>query len=112
MTCNPKWQAILDNLLDGQNAEDRPDMVSNVFELMKDACSMPLLKDQIFVAHQWHHQQKQIQRNRYGVRVSIQQVPMSLRLCLASQHSTIPTAVCTTMTSMSTPISPVKKFIW
>ena len=32
MTCNPKWKEIQDNLLPGQNASDRPDLVSRVFK--------------------------------------------------------------------------------
>jgi hypothetical protein len=31
MTCNPKWEEILDALLPGQTANDRPDIVSRVF---------------------------------------------------------------------------------
>ena len=32
MTCNPKWKEIQDNLLPGQNASDRPDLVLRVFK--------------------------------------------------------------------------------
>ena len=40
-TCNPRWKEIADNLLPGQTAADRPDLVARVFkmylnELMKD----------------------------------------------------------------------------
>jgi len=31
MTCNPQWPEIADNLLPGQQAQDRPDMVARVF---------------------------------------------------------------------------------
>ena len=41
VTCNPKWPEIVDNLLPGQRAQDRPDIVSRVFNLkLKD-----ILKD-------------------------------------------------------------------
>ena len=33
MTCNPKWREIQDNLLPGQKASDRPDLVARVFYL-------------------------------------------------------------------------------
>ncbi|XP_053552307.1 uncharacterized protein LOC128643486 [Bombina bombina] len=33
MTCNPKWPEILDNLLEGQAVEFRPDLVARVFNL-------------------------------------------------------------------------------
>jgi hypothetical protein len=33
MTCNPKWKEIADNLLPGQTASDRPDLVAKVFQL-------------------------------------------------------------------------------
>ena len=33
MTCNPKWKEIIDNLLPGQTASDRPDLVGRVFQL-------------------------------------------------------------------------------
>ena len=41
MTCNPKWQEIVDNLHPGQQANDRPDLVARVFhakltELLND----------------------------------------------------------------------------
>ena len=40
-TCNPKWQEITSALFEGQNASDRPDLCSRVFNL-KLKC---LLKD-------------------------------------------------------------------
>nr|XP_040245211.1 uncharacterized protein LOC120964526 [Aegilops tauschii subsp. strangulata] len=40
MTCNPKWEEITNELLPGQTAQDRPDIVARVFygklEAMKD----------------------------------------------------------------------------
>ena len=36
MTCNPNWQEIKDQLKEGQNAQDRPDIVARVFKLKKD----------------------------------------------------------------------------
>ena len=33
MTCNPKWQEITENLMEGQKPEDRPDIVTRVFNL-------------------------------------------------------------------------------
>ena len=35
-TCNPKWKEIVDNLLPGQTAADRPDLVARVFKLYLD----------------------------------------------------------------------------
>ncbi|XP_047124302.2 uncharacterized protein LOC124807004 [Hydra vulgaris] len=32
-TCNPKWREITENLYTGQNANDRPDLVTRVFKL-------------------------------------------------------------------------------
>ena len=33
MTCNPKWQEIVENLLPGQQPHDRPDLIAKVFNL-------------------------------------------------------------------------------
>ena len=41
-TCNPKWPEITDNLLPGQNASDRPDLVSRVFKMKFDALKKDL----------------------------------------------------------------------
>ena len=41
MTCNPQWPEIKNNLVAGQYAQDRPDLVARVFKLRKDA----LMKD-------------------------------------------------------------------
>ena len=48
MTCNPKWREIEDNLLPGQKASDRPDLVGRVFhaklkELQSDLSNRELL---------------------------------------------------------------------
>ena len=43
MTCNPQWSEITDNLKVGQNAQDRPDLVSRVFR-----AKLEDLKDQLF----------------------------------------------------------------
>jgi hypothetical protein len=32
MTCNPNWRVITDNLLQGQTAQDRPDLVLRVLK--------------------------------------------------------------------------------
>ncbi|CAG9765932.1 unnamed protein product [Ceutorhynchus assimilis] len=37
MTCNPKWREISENLLPGQHASDRPDLVARVFNIKKNA---------------------------------------------------------------------------
>ena len=41
MTSNPKWKEVQENLLPGQKAEDRPDLIARVFKLKVDE----LLKD-------------------------------------------------------------------
>ena len=54
MTANPKWAEITRELLPGQTAADRPDLVSRVFQLKKKALLDAILKDSIFgvcVAH-------------------------------------------------------------
>ncbi|KAL8621594.1 hypothetical protein ACOMHN_026265 [Nucella lapillus] len=47
MTCNPKWTDITENLLPGQAANDRPDIVSRVFKL-KLRKLMDMIKKGIF----------------------------------------------------------------
>ena len=32
-TCNPTWPEIVENLMPGQTAQDRPDLVARVFNL-------------------------------------------------------------------------------
>jgi len=36
MTCNPKWREIEENLLQGQQASDRPDICARVLNIKKD----------------------------------------------------------------------------
>ena len=36
MTCNPQWREIRENVLQTQNAADRPDIVGRVFALKVD----------------------------------------------------------------------------
>ncbi|PAA56554.1 hypothetical protein BOX15_Mlig008917g4 [Macrostomum lignano] len=43
-TCNPKWPEISAQLLPGQRAEDRPDIVSRVFEMKRKALLAQLTK--------------------------------------------------------------------
>ena len=50
MTCNPMWKEIQDELLQGQKAEDRPDLVSRVFQLKLQAMEDEIIKDGIFGA--------------------------------------------------------------
>ncbi|KAL8569930.1 hypothetical protein ACOMHN_014150 [Nucella lapillus] len=47
MTCNPKWTDITENLLPGQAANDRPDIISHVFKL-KLRKLMDMIKKGIF----------------------------------------------------------------
>lgn len=54
MTANPNWPEITRELLPGQTVNDRPDLVSRVFQLKKKALLNAILKDGIFgpcVAH-------------------------------------------------------------
>jgi hypothetical protein len=56
MTTNPKWREIEENLFPGQQASDRPDLVSRVFELKKKAMLDDVLNKQVFglaVAYVW-----------------------------------------------------------
>lgn len=53
-TCNPKWPEITNELLPGQTAADRPDLVARVFQQKKAAILNDILKEGIFgkaVAH-------------------------------------------------------------
>ena len=47
-TCNPKWREITDALLEGQRPEDRPDILSRVFQLKLRQLLRELTKDGIF----------------------------------------------------------------
>lgn len=54
MTANPNWPEIKRELLPGQTVNDRPDLVSRVFQLKKKVLMHAILKDGIFgpcVAH-------------------------------------------------------------
>nr|XP_045088631.1 uncharacterized protein LOC120973325 [Aegilops tauschii subsp. strangulata] len=46
MTCNPKWEEITNELLPGQTAQDRPDIVARVFYGKLEA-----MKDMLFKKH-------------------------------------------------------------
>ncbi|XP_024990536.1 uncharacterized protein LOC112524820 [Cynara cardunculus var. scolymus] len=46
MTCNPKWPEILKELLPGQTAQDRPDLVARIFR-----AKLEDLKNQLFKKH-------------------------------------------------------------
>ena len=54
MTCNPNWPEIKAGLMEGQTAQDRPDLVARVFKLKKDQLMHDLITGQILgkvVAH-------------------------------------------------------------
>ena len=44
-TCNPKWREITENLLPGQHAHERPDLVSRVFRMKLEALKKEIMKD-------------------------------------------------------------------
>ncbi|XP_044005460.1 uncharacterized protein LOC122850368 [Aphidius gifuensis] len=48
MTCNPNWREIQENLLPGQTASDRPDIVSRVFNIKKDELITTIVKNKLF----------------------------------------------------------------
>ena len=48
MTCNPKWREIEDNLLPGQYASDRPDIVARVFNIKKNYLIDLIVKQKMF----------------------------------------------------------------
>ena len=48
MTCNPKWPEIEENLLPGQQASHRPDIVARVFHLKKDRLLHFIVKNKFF----------------------------------------------------------------
>jgi len=48
MTCNPLWPEITAELLPGQSAQDRPDLVSRVFKLKLNALLHDLTKKKVF----------------------------------------------------------------
>ena len=54
ITCNPKWKEITDELIEGQSAQDRPDLVARVFKKKCDQLMKDLTNGGIFgkvVAH-------------------------------------------------------------
>ena len=50
MTCNPKWPEITENLLYGQSAADRPDLVARVFAIKYNAL-INFIKDSEIFGH-------------------------------------------------------------
>jgi len=48
MTCNPKWREIEENLLQGQQASDRPDICARVFNIKKDYLIDLIVKQNFF----------------------------------------------------------------
>ena len=49
MTCNLRWKEIVENLLPGQIATMRPDLVARLFKGKLQAMLKELKEDQIFV---------------------------------------------------------------
>uniref|UniRef100_A0A5S6QVX7 ATP-dependent DNA helicase n=1 Tax=Trichuris muris TaxID=70415 RepID=A0A5S6QVX7_TRIMR len=47
-TCNPKWREIEENLLPGQSASDRPDLVARIYKLKVDALLHALLHEHVW----------------------------------------------------------------
>ena len=48
MTCNPDWQEIRDELLPGQTAQDRPDLVARVFRAKLEDLKKHVIKGKLF----------------------------------------------------------------
>jgi hypothetical protein len=48
ITCNPKWPEIQNALLPGQTAQDRPELISRVFNMKLKAIFNDILKENIF----------------------------------------------------------------
>ena len=48
MTCNPKWPEIENELLPGQEPQDRPDLVAEVFKFKMDQLMNDLIKGGCF----------------------------------------------------------------
>ena len=48
VTCNPNWPEIKEVLLPGQIAQDRPDLISRVFNMKLKAILRDILKENIF----------------------------------------------------------------
>lgn len=56
ITCNPKWREITQNLLPGQSASDRPDLVAGVFNIKKDILMRKIVKEHFcgeVIAYNW-----------------------------------------------------------
>ena len=50
-TCNPKWREITENLLPGEQASDRPDLVARVFNMKLKALMHDILKKKVLGKH-------------------------------------------------------------
>jgi hypothetical protein len=48
ITCNPKWPEIQNALLPGQTAQDRPELISRVFNMKLKAIFNDILKENVF----------------------------------------------------------------
>jgi hypothetical protein len=48
LTCNPKWPEIVSQLLDGQNAFNRPDVTAAVFKSRLDRMKMNIQNGKYF----------------------------------------------------------------
>lgn len=48
VTCNPAWENIVNELLPGQQTQDRPDIVARIFELTLADIENQLTKEGIF----------------------------------------------------------------
>ena len=48
ITCNPNWPEIKNALLSGQIAQDRPELISHVFNMKLKAIFNDILKEDIF----------------------------------------------------------------
>ena len=60
-TCNPKSKEILENLLPGQTAADRPDIVARVFKLKLEELEIDLMKRDLLgkiIAHLLYRRRK------------------------------------------------------
>ena len=48
VTCNPKWPEVTENLIIGQKAEDRPNIVARVFKQKLEAIEEDISKNDVF----------------------------------------------------------------
>lgn len=48
MTCNPAWKGITSNLVPGEKADDRPDLVSRVFIAKLEELKNDIVKKKLF----------------------------------------------------------------